>query len=490
MEKLTKNPANHPGYGNPASLYDRISNSFLLKMGVIFILTVIMLIPMNLINDLIDERKDREQDVLQEISSKWGSAQVISSPVLAIPFTYIREYYDENIKNRELVEDWLFVLPDFSEENVTVKPEYLKRGIYKSVVYNSEIDSKGVFTLKDLKSLGSAIKAVNWEKAKIIFGIKDVKGLSYLPKLKFENREYGMNKNGKLFTLFPNNLVADIQLSYEQSKSFSYHFKYELKGAKSFNYLPLANQSKLYIKGSWGNPSFNGGFLPDKREILETSFTATWNIPSFTRKLPQQWTGQTTIYNYTDVSLSDNNIDNVSKAHNQGESSSNLISTDADMIQVNFLPSVNNYQKTSRVAKYGLLIIILTFVSLFFTEIIKYKRIHIIQYILIGFAMIMFYSLLLALSEHVGFNVAYIISALLTVLLISSFVYRITKNRSIAWVFAGILGLFYLFIYALLQLRDYSLIVGTIGIFVILAVLMQISTKINWYQFENKNETR
>nr|WP_262713884.1 cell envelope integrity protein CreD [Sphingobacterium cavernae] len=165
---------------------------------------------------------------------------------------------------------------------------------------------------------------------------------------------------------------------------------------------------------------------------------------------------------------------------------SNLVSTDMDMIQVNFLPEVNNYQKTTRVAKYGILVIILTFASLFFTEIIKKQRIHLIQYILIGAAMVLFYSLLLAFSEHIGFNPAYLISALATILLIASFIYMITKNRNTALLFAGILGLFYTFIYVLMQLRDYSLIVGTVGIFIILAVLMRVSTKVNWYQFDRK----
>ncbi|WP_400262456.1 inner membrane CreD family protein [Sphingobacterium sp. SG20118] len=167
-------------------------------------------------------------------------------------------------------------------------------------------------------------------------------------------------------------------------------------------------------------------------------------------------------------------------------STNNHIASEKDMIQINFLEEVNNYQKTMRVAKYGILIIILTFAALFFTEIIKKQRIHLIQYMLIGFAMVLFYSLLLSISEHLGFNMAYLLAAIATIILIASFIKSITRDIKSAFIFSGVLGLFYSFIFILMQLRDYSLIVGTIGIFIILAILMRLSTKINWYQFDKR----
>lgn len=489
METPTQQSSTFEENNNPPTLYDRITNSIILKMIVIFFLTLFMLIPMNLISDLIRERKNREQTVSHDISSKWGSAQVTSSPILAIPYVFIEESIKKDAKGTETVvhtqqEDWIFILPEKTNVQVHVNPEYLKRGIYQSVVYNAKLETNGSFGKIDFENLGIKPDAINWKQTKLIMGVRDVKGLSIPPKLTIANQEYGMNMNDKLFSLFPNNLVADLKVNNEQDLLSDFHITYELKGSKSFNYLPLASQSKLDVKGNWGNPSFNGGFLPDERDVQDSSFSATWNIPSFARKLPQQWLGQTKVYSFSDISLSEEIVDYLPELHLSAQSSSNLVSTDIDMIQINFLPEVNNYQKTTRVAKYGILVIILTFASLFFTEIIKKKRVHIFQYILIGAAMVLFYSLLLAISEHLGFNIAYIIAALATIILISSFIKMITKNYSIAYLFAGILGLFYLFIYVLMQLRDYSLMVGTIGLFVILAVLMRISTKVNWYQFD------
>jgi len=269
-----------------------------------------------------------------------------------------------------------------------------------------------------------------------------------------------------------------------------FKIKLNLKGSKSLNFLPLGDQTNIQAKGNWANPSFTGAFLPGKRNTETSNFSASWEIPSFSRKLPQQWTGDArSIFQF------DNNLENGNEGNEQKPAqavsttiaSANNLLDNADMITINFLPDINNYQKTTRVAKYGILVIILTFTSLLFTEVIKKKRIHIIQYILIGAAMVLFYTLLLALSEHIGFNLAYLTASVATVMLIGSFIKSITKDQKSALLLSSILALFYLFIYILMQLRDYSLIAGTIGIFIILAILMRVSTKINWYQFDNSH---
>ncbi|MNI14298.1 Inner membrane protein CreD [compost metagenome] len=256
------------------------------------------------------------------------------------------------------------------------------------------------------------------------------------------------------------------------------------------NFLPLGDQTNIQAKGNWANPSFTGAFLPSKRNTETSNFSASWEIPSFSRKLPQQWTGDArSIYQF-DNNLENGNEGNEHKAAQTATTtlaSANNLLDNTDMITINFLPDINNYQKTTRVAKYGILVILLTFTSLLFTEVIKKKRIHIIQYILIGAAMVLFYTLLLALSEHIGFNLAYLTASVATVMLIGSFIKSITKDQKSALLLSSILALFYLFIYILMQLRDYSLVAGTIGIFIILAILMRVSTKINWYQFDNSH---
>lgn len=480
----------------PPSFGERIFSSVLAKLAIIFILMLLLLIPMNLIQDLIVERKNREVGVTDEISAKWGREQVISSPVLAIPYEYTMESLKKDNKGNDLIVktqevDWIFLLANTVDIKTTVTPENRKRGIFQSVVYSSAIKLKGDFAGLDASKLTSQeSQNIRWNEAKLVFGIRDLKGLSKSPSLKWDTTSSEMGTFENRLQLFESNLVANVPLKGIEDTKKNFEINLELRGSKSLNFFPIAKQTNIEVDGKWSNPSFNGGFLPDVREVAKTNFTASWSIPSFSRTVPQQWTGTPErLYSFLAINLNEEahmteipmpEMHAVAAAHDFTQA------TDQDMVQINFLPEVNNYQKTTRVAKYGILVILLTFASLFFTEIIKKQRVHIIQYILIGMGMVLFYTLLLAISEHLGFNIAYLISAVATVGLIASFIYGITKDKKTALLFVGVLCLFYSFIYILMQLRDYSLIVGALGIFIILAVLMRVSTKVNWYQFDKR----
>ena len=496
METPKNNPI-PPKESQAMGLFERIANSLILKMATIFFLIIIMLIPLNLVEDLVNERKAREITVSSEISSKWGQDQVISSPILAVPYETKQEIVQKDDKGKEYIvesrgEEWAFLLPNQSNMQTDVKPESLKRGIYQSVVYNTNTVIKGDFQGFDLERLPIQPSKMKWAEAKLIMGIQDLKGLLESPMLTTQDSSFTFQRESNSLRLFPNSLVVNLKLKNAEEAKFPFEIKLDLRGSKSLNYLPLASHTNIAVKGSWSNPSFNGGYLPENREVKQDEFQANWSIPSFARRIPQQWIADNSrLYNFSGLSLSEMDYPTVygETAVDATESAQSVTiqaATDMDMVQVNFLPEVNSYQKTTRATKYGVLVIILTFVSLFFTEIIKKQRIHLIQYILIGAAMVLFYSLLLAISEHLGFDLAYLFAAIATIVLIASFIFAITKDRRTALLFTAILGLFYSFIFVLMQLRDYSLIVGTVGIFIILAILMRLSTKINWYQFEKK----
>jgi len=472
-----------------SSLFEKVTNSTILKLFVIFFLSLILLIPLSLISDLIEERKNREQEVSAGIALNWGKDQVVSSPVLAIPYRETIPLSSEKTQKSNLSEEtkWIFVLPKTSNIATDITPQHLSRGIYNSVVYNSNMTLEGSFDKLSLEKLEISNENIDWKGSKLIFGIQDFKGLGKRPSLNWDGNELTFDPDFNNLKLFNQNLVCAVPLDPQKADN-RFKIKLNLKGSKSLSFLPLGDQTNIQARGNWANPSFTGAFLPSKRNTETSNFSASWEIPSFSRKLPQQWAGDArTIY------LFDTNLENASDGNEQktaqtaapNTTSVNSLLDNTDMITINFLPDINNYQKTTRVAKYGILVIILTFTSLLFTEVIKKKRIHIIQYILIGAAMVLFYTLLLALSEHIGFNLAYLTASVATVMLIGSFIKSITKDQKSALLLSSILGLFYLFIYILMQLRDYSLVAGTIGIFIILAILMRVSTKINWYQFDN-----
>lgn len=474
-----------------SSLFDKLSNSIVLKLLVILILVLFLLIPMSWVKDLISERNHRERSVATEVASKWGTSQVVSGPIIGIPYMYeyTSTWVDDKGKNKsELVveKDYVFLAANNQKVVATVNPEYLKRGIYQAVVYNAEVALSGDFGEVDLAHLELKPEMLLWDQAKVFIGLSDLKGLQSVPQLNYAGKQSAFQTSNGEVSLFERTMAADIDLT-ANSTAMKFTIGLDVRGSKSLTVFPTGNETAIEVGGKWANPSFNGGFLPEERTVGEQDFTASWRIPSFSRKFPQQWKGNTgrlySISNPEGSLMGEEYYAGVEAAQPLSGVSS---SDEGDMVQVNFLEAMNNYQKTSRVAKYGILVILLTFTSLLFTEIVKKKRVHIIQYVLIGCAMVLFYSLLLAIGEHVGFNLSYLISAVATVVLIATFIYSITKDKKTGLLFSGILGLFYAFIFFLLQLQDYALLVGTIGVFIILAVLMRFSTRIDWYQFERK----
>ncbi|TDS12479.1 cell envelope integrity protein CreD [Sphingobacterium paludis] len=481
------------------SFFEKFTQSAVAKLATVFILIILLLIPMGLVDSLISERRDRDRLVSQEIAGKWGASQVFSGPVLGIPYTrrHVVDKTDDTGKVKTLSymeKDYVFLVANKAAFSAQVSPQYLKRGIYQTVTYNAQLRMKGNFNEIDFSKLDVRAEELDWEHAKLFIGVSDLKGLSSNPQLKWGNNTLSFEMGNGEVGLFERTMESEMALPTKSTKG-DFEISLDIRGSQSLTFFPTARESIIDVTGAWGSPSFNGGYLPEERTVHTDSFLASWRIPSFGRKIPQQWTGAKQQLYQVPIGVASDYTDDVSAAYAEyssgtaaaasvGETKSALQqSTLEDMVQINFLESVNNYQKTTRVAKYGILVIVLTFTALFFTEIIKKQRVHIVQYILIGAAMVLFYCLLLAIGEHLGFNWSYLISSCATVVLIASFIYGITKERKTSQVFSAILAIFYAFIYLLMQLQDFSLIVGTIGVFIILAILMRLSTRVNWNSF-------
>jgi len=468
------------------SFLERVFSSIGFRLGVTLILVLFLLIPLNLVQDLIQERSQRERSVSAEISSKWGGAQVFSGPIVGIPFMRQEKVQTEDTKGKTKTEivwvrDYVFLTANKTQITSTIKPEYLKRGIYQSVVYNADLQASGEFAELDLSKENIRTEDLLWQEAKLFIGLSDLKGLKGNPSLKWGNENLSFQVDQDEVKLFEQVLSVPVDLSNHSTKG-TFAITAELRGTKTLTVFPTAAETAIKIDGAWSNPSFDGGFLPENREVGKDKFAADWHVMGFNRSFPQQWSGGNKLM----YALEARDVNYYAEYREPAAASSSVLASEQDMVQVSFLESVNNYQKTTRVAKYGSLVILLTFTSLFFTEILKKQRVHFVQYILIGCAMVLFYALLLAIGEHLGFNWSYFVAALATIGLIVSFVYGITKDKKTSLIFAGILSVFYVFVFALMQLQDYALIAGSIGVFIILAVLMRLSIRVNWNQLDGK----
>ncbi|MCF8451922.1 MAG: cell envelope integrity protein CreD [Pedobacter sp.] len=439
--------------------------SVLIKLGLIGFLTILLLIPSSLIQDLIAERQNRQEEVIQEISDKWSGSQLVQGPVLVLPYktTVITEDPNSS-KNitREILTN-IYILPETLDISSKASPEMLHRGIFDAVVYNSKIQVKGKFSALELIKSNIDPAMIQWDKAKVAIGLSDLKGLKNNPLIRLGNENYEVEPDLTSLKLFSNNLVILPNLSTGKNTALNFSFDLDLRGSEKLSFLHLGKNTSVKIQGEWNNPSFTGRYLPDERSVSGKNFSATWKMPYYNRPYPQQWIEENTILNKPDTLV---------KGKNNSDTRA--------VFGVDFLLPVDQYQKTTRAAKYAILVILLSFLSLFFTELLNKRNVHFLQYVLIGAAMTIYYTLLLALSEQIGFNMAYILASVATIGLIGTFIWSLLKNSKAALLFAGILSMFYGFIFVILQLQDMALLVGSVGLFVIIATLMYLSQKISW----------
>ena len=439
------------------------------KVLFIVILGLVLLIPLVMISSLVSERSQRKLEVSQEITSKWGQSQEVSGPVIVVPYEKeIISKVKEGSSLKTLVSyqtEYLHLLPNKLQVSQDVKPEARSRGIYKSIVYTSVTDMKGDFLKVSLEKEGIKPEAIAWDKARLVLGVSDLKGLSSFPEVVWNGKKIEVETNTSVVSMFKENLSAPVDLSALKSTEGTFSVKLNLRGSDFISIAPLGRETDITVKGNWGSPSFDGDYLPNERTVNPDSFEAKWAIQSLDRKIPQQWTNIRMSLPYEKA--------------NEDKVVNNIPVT--NVVKVAFLDGVDLYQQTERTIKYGVLIIALAFLALFFTEIISKTPLHIIHYGLIGAALVIFYTLLLSFSEHIGFNFAYLTAFLATNGIITWFVKNISKSGLTALVFSGILTLFFGFNFVLMQLEDYSLLVGSVGMFIILAALMYITSKINWF---------
>jgi inner membrane protein len=466
------------------SLFERINNwvksSVMLKIITIGILILLLMIPASMLQSLVNERQSTRDVAVEEITSKWGSNQTIGGAVITIPYTVIQE--DEKGKKSTTIA-YAHFLPETLNITGSLTPEKRYRGIYVVMLYNAQLHVQGFFKKPNVELLKIPKERFMFSEAFISFGLTDMKGIKEAIRLKINGKNLEMNPGIESNDLFASGVSAPISLD-DETINFDAHIN--LNGSKRIDFLPFGKTTKVSIESPWGTPSFVGASLPDERQVTDKGFKAVWNELHLNRNYPQQGTGNfvgtTSIYteNYEGV--------RATVAYPAGEepkASGELESS----FGVKLLLPVDEYQKTMRSTKYNLMFIVITFIAFFFVEILNRKRLHPIQYLLVGFAICLFYVLLLAISEHLSFNWAYLIGCVTILTLIVFYTQSIFRNTRITLIFNAILALLYGFFYSLLQLEDYSLLLGSVGLLIILAVVMYLTRNIDWYRaYGNKEE--
>jgi inner membrane protein len=457
---------------NAPALFDRFSQwlkeSVTVKLAAIGFLVLILLIPTVWVLNLMEERQQRAESVMDEVASRWSGSQTLSGPILVVPYREVTRQADPS-KTIEIIR-LAFFLPDVLTISGTVLPQTLHRGIFDVVVYQSDLTLKDSFLRPDVRALGLAEEQMLWTKAYLISNISDLRGIHQHPPVLTNGSRHLLPEPVQDVGLRPMMLQpaypseAEVTqgrsatgimalLNWQGPEDFipDVEMKIYLKGSHFLYFIPSGKTTKVTLSGPWSDPSFDGAFLPDEREVTAGAFSASWNILHFNRPIPQQWKGNDAILRGSEFGLK-------------------------------LLVPVDAYQKSIRTAKYGILIILLTFVALLLVEITQQVRIHPFQYILIGAALVIFYTLLLSLSEQVGYTIAYWVSAIATVTLITAYSSSFFSHRRLMILLGTLLMVFYSFIFVVTLLQDYALLIGSVGMFLTVGALMYVSRKIEWYR--------
>ncbi len=421
-------------------------NRLFIKTIIIFIMAFALWLPTYLILDLVKERAARQKEAITDISSKWANKQIVMGPILVIPYMEMEEYEKgkQALRKRNA-----YFMPDKLDIQSTVFPEKRHRGIYEVAVYRSEISLSGKFDSLKWQQLNVATENILWNEATLIFKVQDnIKGI---------NEDLFVNWNGNNLVLNPQspgpNLLNDglgtaVPLfAGEAANSHSFSLKFSLNGSEQLVFAALARENKIVMRSDWPNPSFTGVKLPDTREVTDSGFVANWKFMN--RTIPPVWNNQ--VYDI----------------------SSSLLGAD-------LLITVDSYDKTERSVKYALLCIILTFAAFFLIETIYKKPLHLVQYGLAGLALVLFYTLLLSVSEYTGFNTAYLLAAIATIGLVTWYVGGVMKSSKLALFISFVLTVVYAYIFTIIQLQDFSLLMGSIGLFIALGIIMFFSRKLQW----------
>jgi inner membrane protein len=440
-------------------------NSFrtLFKTALVGALILLLLIPTVFIQNLVSERQDRQKQAVAEIASRWAGSQTVTGPVIGIP------YYDSVSDNagRQSVKRWAYFLPDKLEIRASIVPERRYRGIYEVIVYTTKMDIRGNYKNLPLEELGLSASSMLWKEARLFFDISDIQGLNEDVVMKIGVppgiggppavvAEIPMAAGGRTTDQFGNALSAPLPDGMGEAASggrtdgtpaLEFATTVQMKGSGDLLLVPVGKETKVSATSSWSNPSFTGSALPDVRTVGDSGFVADWKLIALHRKFPQQWKQGT--YDLASAGFG-----------------------------VNLIVPVDAYQQTTRSVKYAILIILLTFTAFLLIEWIYNLPMGALQYVLIGFALCIFYTLLLSLSEYLGFNAAYGLAAAATIGLIAWYVGSMLQSRKVAMFITFLLVVQYGFVFILIQLQDYALLMGSLGLFVTLAIVMQASRKI------------
>jgi len=441
----------HRRFGLGAAGFEATKRAFFLG-----VLSLILLIPLGMIEDLVQERESRKSEVESEITAQWGGPQTIVGPILAVPYRYVTEASSSDATQRTATST-LFFLPKTLDIAASAKAERRAKSIYQVLVYGGTAKLTGSFAGLAKPRADIAPEMIDWSGAKLLVGISDLTALRSITMALGQQTPVGADAVQQE-SLLSSSLAVSVPLNTADiQKPVSFAVSLDIRGSSALNFAPLGDDTRIALDADWPHPDFSGRSLPDDRTISDQGFSAHWSVGSITRALPSSWR------------LGEVNPESLWNSS----------------VGVTLVEPGDVHQQTDRILKYGLLMIGLTFGTIFVNGLIARgptgRRVHPVQYLLVGAALCLFYLLLLSLAEQIGFAAAYVIASAADIALIAWYAWR-TMSRGLGYATAMLLAALQTYMYMLLQMEDYALLSGTVALFLALLAAMVATRNIDWYK--------
>lgn len=443
--------------------FSRRNNTMLKLLGVGGLI-LLMLIPLELIQGVLNDRLLRRNEAVADITASWGKEQNIIGPVLCVPYlhhgTVVRSVTlpDGRVETREVAETTVataYFLPEALDITGDVQTQTLHRGIYDAAVFRGQISLTGRFAAPDMAALKIDPADVQWKDAAVTLAVSDLRGTREGLIL-----DWGGNKillePGSQLPGYTTGITARLGTD-KPIVAGPFSIALDINGSGGIFFAPFGVQNQVKLKSNWPDPGFRGAFLPADRSVRADGFDAQWKVSYYGRDYPQSWTSRTGNERFTTTSVA------------------------ASLFGTQFLKVLDSYRYVERSIKYGVLFFVLVFTTFFLFEVIARQKIHPLQYLMVGAALCLFYLALLSVSEFIGFGVSYLIATVAATGLITWYCsYFLGGGMRTLMIGGGLLGV-YTFLYITLRQQDYALLMGTIALFVVLAVVMFVTRKVDWY---------
>ncbi|CAA6806334.1 MAG: Inner membrane protein CreD [uncultured Thiotrichaceae bacterium] len=434
-----------------------VTSSLTLHTLIIGLMILLMLIPLFMVGGVVNERSHYQQQVIQDVAADWGGKQTLTGPFLVIPYvehlTSVDTVTDDKGKNQVVTKDifndhTLILLPETLDIRAKIDEERRKRGIYDALVYNAKLDVTAAFDHEFLLDSGDGDRRILWDKVFLMVGLSDTKAINSGATVEWDGDSVSLQPGTGLPDVIAQGFHVPLDEATSNDTKHDFKLELELQGSDGLFFAPLGKTTTTVMTSGWQHPSFQGDLLPKSHDIDKDGFKARWDIPNLARSYPQHWW-----------------LEDKAK-YDPGYFTAG----------VSLYEPVSLYSQVERAVKYGILFIALTFLTFFAFEIASGARLHILQYGLIGFALALFYLILMALAEHLPFRESYIAAASSVVIMIWIYAWAVLRSFWKGLFILLMLGGLYYLLFMILQMEDYALLAGT-GLLVFATLMMMFVTR-------------